>query len=66
MANLANIKEVCELLRVSQGMGYKVIRDLNSELKKKGYITIQGRVPLDYLKERFNLKNDSNEKNPTL
>lgn len=47
--------EVKDILNVSQAMGYKVIRQLNSELKEKGFLTLQGRIPIEYLCERFML-----------
>ena len=37
-------KEVAEILGVSEGKAYAVIRGLNQELKEKGYITVQGKV----------------------
>lgn len=45
--------DVKDILNVSQAMGYKVIRQLNSELKEKGFLTLQGRIPIEYLCERF-------------
>lgn len=50
--------EVKDILNVSQAMGYKVIRQLNSELKEKGFLTLQGRIPLEYLCERFKIDED--------
>ena len=37
--------EVAELLGVSRGYAYKVIRGLNDELKAKGFRVISGKVP---------------------
>lgn len=34
-------------------MAYKVIRQLNAELEEKGVRTAQGKVSLQYLKERY-------------
>lgn len=45
-------KEVAEILGVSESKGYSVIRELNKELKEKGYITIQGRVSRVFFQER--------------
>lgn len=59
MSRLINKDVVADMLSVSQSMAYKVIRTLNEELKDKGFMTVQGRVPEDYLKERYNLKNES-------
>ena len=45
-------EEVAELLRISKGKTYAIIRDLNKELEQKGFITIAGKVPRKYLEER--------------
>lgn len=44
--------EVAEALEISKGKAYKIIRQLNEELKKQGYITISGRCSLQYFKEK--------------
>jgi sugar-specific transcriptional regulator TrmB len=45
--------EVAELLGVSRGYAYKVIRVLNDELKAKGFRVISGKVPRKYFQEKF-------------
>ena len=55
MATLVKVDEVKKLLNVKEGKAYQFMKKLNNDLEDKGFITIQGRVPLDYLKERFNL-----------
>ncbi|UEB34031.1 DNA-binding protein [Finegoldia magna] len=52
---LLNVTQVRELLSVPQSTAYKIIRDLNAELKEQGYIVLRGRVEEKYLKERFRL-----------
>lgn len=47
--------DVKEILNVSQAMGYKVIRTLNTELQEKGFLTVQGRIPIEYLCERYKI-----------
>ena len=37
-------EEAAEMLGVSIGYAYKIIRGLNEELKEKGYRTISGKV----------------------
>ena len=44
--------EVAELLGVSRGYAYKVIRGLNDELKAKGFRVISGKVPRKYFQEK--------------
>lgn len=55
MATLVKVDVVSDVLCISKNKAYQVMRMINKELEEKGFITIQGRVPLDYLKERFNL-----------
>lgn len=45
--------EVAQELDVSKPRAYKLIRQLNDELKAKGYITIAGRVNRQYFNERL-------------
>lgn len=47
-----NVNEVAEFMGVSVGMAYKIIHKLNEDLKKKGYITVAGRVNSRYFKEK--------------
>ena len=49
------VKEVMEILHISDSKAYAIIRQLNNELKKKGFITVAGRVPRKYFNERFYL-----------
>ena len=44
---------VDEELDVSKPYAYKLIRQLNEELKAKGFITIAGRVNRQYFNERL-------------
>ena len=56
--------EVAEDFRVSESMGYRIIKKLNTELKDKGYITVSGRVSRRYYMERtyFDLEEDERER----
>lgn len=47
-----NVEDVMELLEVSKGHAYKLIKKLNEELDEKGFITIAGKVPVKYFNER--------------
>ena len=46
-------EEVAQELSVSKPYAYKLIRQLNDELKAKGFITITGRVNRQYFYERL-------------
>ena len=47
------VEEVAQELSVSKPYAYKLIRQLNDELKAKGFITIIGRVNRQYFYERL-------------
>lgn len=48
-----NAKELAEILGCSEGKAYTFIRIMNDELKKKGYLTLRGKIPAAYVQERF-------------
>ena len=45
-------KEVAEVMGISEGRAYAVIRELNGQLKAAGYITISGKVNRAYFEEK--------------
>ena len=45
--------EVARELGVSRSYAYKLIKQLNEELRKKGYITVAGRVSRRYFNEKL-------------
>lgn len=47
------VDEVAKELDVSTSYAYKLIRQLNNELKAKGFVVIAGRVNRQYFNERF-------------
>ena len=51
--DLLNAKSVADLLGVNMKKAHEIIRQLNEELEKKGFLTIRYRVPKRYLMERF-------------
>lgn len=44
---------IAELLGVSKGFAYKIIRELNADLKSQGYIVIAGKVPTKFFQEKY-------------
>ena len=38
---------------VSNGHAYKLIRAMNTELKKQGYLTIAGKLPVAYMEKKY-------------
>lgn len=53
------VKEVMQELKLSESGAYKVICNLNEELRKKGFCTLRGKVPAKYLKERFGIQEEA-------
>ncbi len=55
MANsiLIDAAEVAQTLDVSKAYAYKVVRELNEELKNKGFITIAGKASRKFFEEKF-------------
>lgn len=47
------VEEVATELDVSVSYAYKIIKQLNDELKAKGFVTISGRVNRQYFNERL-------------
>lgn len=45
--------EVSALLGVSKSFAYKIIRELNIELKKNGYHVVSGKIPVKFFEEKF-------------
>lgn len=47
------VNEIAEVLDVSEPYAYKLVREMNAELKKKGFTTIAGRVSRQFFNEKF-------------
>ncbi len=45
--------EVAETVGVSTTKAYSLIRDMNTELKAAGYITIAGKIPVGFFKKKY-------------
>lgn len=45
--------DVAELLGVGKSSAYSIIKRLNGELEKSGFLTVNGRIPKKYFFERF-------------
>lgn len=54
MANqFMRAEEVAKELGISKSFAYKLIRQLNQELREQGFLTISGRINRDYFLERL-------------
>ena len=47
------VGDVMQILGISRSAAYKIMRQINSELEKKGYIVIRGKVSRKYFEERI-------------
>ncbi|MBR6401626.1 MAG: transcriptional regulator [Firmicutes bacterium] len=45
--------DILKIFPISRTHAYKIIRQLNAELEKKGYITVRGRISKKYIEERM-------------
>ena len=45
--------EVMEMLGISRGHAYKIVKRLHEELSSKGFIVVAGKVPKKYFAEHF-------------
>ncbi len=45
--------ELSKLLDVSIGHAYKMIRQMNNELEKQGFLVVAGKVPTRYFEKRW-------------
>jgi hypothetical protein len=48
--------DICQILGIADTKAYKIIKQLNAELEKSGYITVRGRVPAEYFEKRVGIK----------
>ncbi|MCS5421891.1 MULTISPECIES: transcriptional regulator [Psychrilyobacter] len=55
MAELLTVKEVEKICKVKQGRAYRLMKEINDEMKEKGYLVIRGRVNSSFLYEKLGL-----------
>ena len=46
-------KDISDMLDVSVSKAYGLIKIMNQELEKEGYLVISGKVPIAYFKKRW-------------
>lgn len=51
-SDVVRVQEVMTRLECSSGRAYKIIKALNDELKRKGFMVISGRVPRAYFEQK--------------
>ena len=47
------VDDVMQILGISKSAAYNIMRQLNNELKEKGYAVICGNISRKYFEERF-------------
>ena len=45
--------EVAMHLGISKGHAYRLIRNCNAELRREGYLTVAGKVPLKFFGKKY-------------
>ena len=50
---MMNAEDVANELGISKGHAYKVIRQLNEELEKSGFIIVTGKLPRPLWEKKF-------------
>ncbi len=48
-----NAADIAEMLGISIGKSYKILREMNSDLASKGFLTIAGKIPMEYFREKW-------------
>lgn len=45
--------DVAQVLGISKGHAYKIVRELNDELEAKGFIVVAGKIPRVFWDKKF-------------
>lgn len=45
--------DIQEILDISRAKAYRIIKELNQELRSKGYIVMAGKIPKKYFAEKY-------------
>lgn len=57
-----SVDDVAEELNVSKSFAYKIVRQLNAELRKLGYLAVAGRVNRKFFIKKFCYDENQEEK----
>ena len=52
-AQFITAAEVAEIMGISRSKAYQIVREMNRELKAQGYLTVAGKCPAQYFKQKF-------------
>ena len=62
MADFLTVEEVSAICKVKQKKAYNIMKEINDEMKKKGYIVIRGRVNRKFFNEKLGISEKSTDK----
>ena len=48
-----NAEDISKMLGVSMGKSYKILREMNRDLAGRGFLTIAGKIPVEYFREKW-------------
>ena len=54
-AQFITASEVAEIMGISRSKAYQIVREMNRELKAQGYLTVAGKCPAQYFKQKFTI-----------
>lgn len=63
MNELLNVEEVMNICKVKKCTAYKLIKLVNEEMNREGYLTITGRVNKEFLFKKIGFKGEENASN---
>lgn len=55
---LLKVGDVAKICNISIATAYKIMREVNEEMKEKGYITIRGRVNKKFLYKKLGIEGE--------
>ncbi len=51
--NFMTVEKVANELNVSKSYAYKVVRELNTQMRELGYLTVTGRVNTNFFRKKL-------------
>lgn len=58
MEDFLTVDDVEKICKVKSGKAYKIMKDVNDEMKEKGYLTIRGRVNKKFLFSKLGISDN--------
>ena len=52
-AQFITATDVAKIMGISRSKSYQIVREMNRELKAQGYLTVAGKCPAQYFKQKF-------------